>query len=127
MNANETGRKNTCVTETCGPERDDVSVWELIGLNLVGTFRSRFELIVVVPRHVVEFLFDVTIDLCLSGGRERVPALSEDLHQILSKTRASQISRKDGVRQSVTFEMGIVCDTPSPKSNTKPVFRLETY
>ena len=23
--------------------------------------------------------------------------------------------------------MGIVCDTQSPKSNTKPVFRLETY
>ena len=48
LNANETGRKNTRVTDTFGAERDDVSVWELIGLNLVGTFRGRFELIVVV-------------------------------------------------------------------------------
>ena len=81
-NANETGRKNTHVTETFSAESDDVSVWEHIGLNLVGTFRGRFELSVVVQRHVAEFLFDITNDPCLSGGRERVPALSEDLHQI---------------------------------------------
>ena len=42
----------------------------------------------------------------ISGGRERVPALSEDLHQILCKIMASQIQTKDGVRQSVTFEDG---------------------
>ena len=35
LNANETGRKNTRVTETFSAERDDVSVWELIGVNLV--------------------------------------------------------------------------------------------
>ena len=34
LNANETGWKNTFVTETYGAERDDVSVWELIGMNL---------------------------------------------------------------------------------------------
>ena len=88
--------------------------------NLVGTFRGRFELIVIVQEHVAEFLFDVTIDPCLSGGREKVAALSEDLHQILSKTRASQIPRKDGVRQSVTFEMGIVRNTPSPNPTRSP-------
>ena len=29
------------------------------------------------------FSFDITTDFPLCGGRERVPALSEDLHQIL--------------------------------------------
>ena len=38
LNANETGWKNTRVTETVCAERDDVSVWELVGLILVGTF-----------------------------------------------------------------------------------------
>ena len=33
-------------TETLGADSDDVSVWEFIGLLVVGTFRSRFELCV---------------------------------------------------------------------------------
>ena len=81
LNANETGWKNTRVTETFGAERDDVTVWEFAGLILVGTFRGRFELCVVVKRHVAKFLFDITTDPPLFGGRERVPALSEELHQ----------------------------------------------
>ena len=48
LNANETGWQNTHVTETFGVERDDISVWELVGLILVGTFRGQFELCVVV-------------------------------------------------------------------------------
>ena len=74
-----------------------------MGLLLVGTFRSRFELCVVVQGNVAKFLFDITNDLPLCGGRERVSALSQDLHQILCKITASQIQTKDGVRQSVTL------------------------
>ena len=77
MNANKTGRKNTRVTETFSAEKDDVSVWEIISLNLVGTFQGRFEPSVVVQRHVAEFLFDITND---PGGRARVHALSENLY-----------------------------------------------
>ena len=66
-------------TETFGADRDDVSVWELVGLILVGTFRGRFELCVAVKRHVAKVLFDITTDNPLCGGRERVPALSEEL------------------------------------------------
>ena len=50
---------------------------------LVGTFRGRFELCFVDKRNVAKFLFDIMTDLTLCGGRERVPALSEDLHQII--------------------------------------------
>ena len=75
------GWKNTRATETFGAERDDVFVWELVGLISVGTFRGRFELSVVVTRHVAKFLFDITTDLPRCGGRERAPMLSEELHQ----------------------------------------------
>ena len=108
-------------------DNDDVSVWERVGLLLLGTFRGRLELCVVVKSNVAKFLFDTTTDLPLCGGHERVPALSEDLRQILCKLSASQIQTKDGVRQSVTFEMGIVCDTSSPKPITRPVVCPETY
>ena len=91
LNANETGRKNTRATETIGAERDDVSVWELVGLVLVVTSRDRFELCVVVKRHVAKFLFDITTDLPLCGGHERVPPVSEELHQRVLNISASQI------------------------------------
>ena len=39
-NANETGWKNTRATETSGAGRDDVSVWELTGMNLAELPRS---------------------------------------------------------------------------------------
>ena len=70
-------------TETPGADREDVSVWELVGLILVGTFRGKFELCVEVKRNVAKFLFDITTDLPICGGRERVPALSEELRQII--------------------------------------------
>ena len=51
-------------TETPGADRDEVSVWELVGI-LVGTFRGRFELCVAVKRHVAKFsLTSRPITLC---------------------------------------------------------------
>ena len=70
-------------TETLGADRDDVSVWELVGLILVGTFRGQFELCVVVKRNVAKFLFDITTDPPSCGGRERVPPLNEELRQMI--------------------------------------------
>ena len=55
--ANETGWKNTRATETFGADSDGVSIWEHVGLLLVGTFRSRFGLCVVVQSNVAKFLF----------------------------------------------------------------------
>ena len=106
FNANETGWKNTRETETFGADSDDVSVWEHVCRILVGTFCGRIEPCVVDKRNVAKFLSDITTDLTLCGGRDRVPAISEDLHQIIWKISASQIPMKDDVRQSVTFENG---------------------
>ena len=77
-----------------------------MGLLLVGTFCSRFELSVAVESNDAKFLFDTTTDLPLFSGRETVSALRRDPHQIHCKDTASQIPMKDGVRQSVTFENG---------------------
>ena len=56
--------------------------WELVSLIFVRTFRGRFELCVLVKRHVAKFLFTSRpIPPFYCGGRERVPALSDELHQ----------------------------------------------
>ena len=51
----ELGWKNPFTPETFGADSDEVSVWELTGLLLVG-FRRRFELRVVVHANVAQFL-----------------------------------------------------------------------
>ena len=68
-------------TEAFAANNDDASVWELVGL-----------------------LDDVLNDLPLRGGSERVPSVSEDLHEILCEITAGQT--KDGVMQSVTVTDG---------------------
>ena len=60
---------------TFGANNDDVSVWELVGFLLDG-FRRRSELCVVIRANVAPFLFDLTSNIPLCGGSERVPLLS---------------------------------------------------
>ena len=98
------GRKKFA-TETFSTVSDDVSVWEHVDL-IVGTFRSRLELCVVAKSNVAKFLFDITTDHPLCGGRERISALGEDLHSIFCKSTASRVQTKDSVRQSVIFVAG---------------------
>ena len=87
-----------------GANSDDVSVWELARLLLGG----RLELCVVVHTNVAQFLGDVPSSLPLCGCSERVPSVSEVLHEILCKITASHV--RDGVMQSATF-VDTVCDT----------------
>ena len=61
--------KDFHATETFGAINVDVSVWKLVGLILVGTFRGRFELRFVVKRNVAQVLFDITTDLPLERSR----------------------------------------------------------
>ena len=79
---------------------DDVFVWEHAGLLLVCGC-SRFVLCVVLWTHVAQYLFDIWNNLPLCNGSERVPWLSEDLHQLHCNITASET--KDGERQSETF------------------------
>ena len=61
--------------ETCNADSDEVSVWELKGLRLVG-IRCRLELCVVNRAKAAQFLFDLTSSLPLCGASERDPLLS---------------------------------------------------
>lgn len=48
----------------------------------------------------------------LTGGHERVAALSQDLHQVVGKIATSQVKTHDGVGQGVTFiDWDVVGDT----------------
>ena len=55
--------------ETPGADRDDVSVWELVGLLLVK-FRNRFALCVVFQTNVGQILFDIPSNLPPCGDSE---------------------------------------------------------
>ena len=50
--------------ETSSADRDDVSVWELVGLLRVD-FRNRFQLCVVIQTNVPQFLDDIPNNLPL--------------------------------------------------------------
>ena len=86
------------ISEQWSADRDDVSVWERVGL-LLGKCCNRFELCVVIKGKVATFFMDIPNNLPL--GSERESLLSEDLRQILCGITANQT--KDGVMQSVNF------------------------
>merc|ERR1712045_944880 len=52
---------------------------------------------------VAELLLDVTDNLTLSSGGERVAPLGEDLHEVVSQLTASQVQTEDGVGEGITF------------------------
>merc|ERR1712015_246883 len=56
--------------------------------------------------NVAQLLLDVTDNLPLGGGGERVATLGEDLHQVVSEVTASQVEPEDSVGESVTLVDG---------------------
>merc|ERR1719422_2099529 len=85
---------------------DDLTVGKLIGLLGGGGGSSGGHLLLEVEGDVAELLLDVTDNLTLSGGGERVASLGEDLHQVVSKVTSSQVKTEDGMGESVTFVDG---------------------
>merc|ERR1740128_1532933 len=53
--------------------------------------------------NVAELLLDVTDNLALSSGGERVATLSEDLHQVVGEFTSSKIKTDNGVGKGITF------------------------
>merc|ERR1711979_52086 len=99
-------------TEPLITNGDDLTIGKLIGLLEGGGGSSSGHLLLEVKGNIAEFLLDVTDNLTLSGGGERVTTLSEDLHEVVGKLTASQVQTKDGMGKSVTFIDGdIVGDT----------------
>merc|ERR1719474_208414 len=82
---------------------DDLAVGKLIGLLKGGGGSSGGHLLLEVKGDIAQLLLDVPDDLTLSSGGERVPTLSEDLHQVVGQLTASQVEPEDGVGKGITF------------------------
>merc|ERR1711955_114589 len=99
-------------TEPLVANGDDLTVGKLIGLLEGGGSSSGGHLLLEVKGNIAELFLDVTDNLALSGGGERVTTLSEDLHEVVGELTASQVQTKDGVGESITLIDGdIVGDT----------------
>merc|ERR1712102_186098 len=85
---------------------DDLTVGKLIGLLEGGGGSSGGHLLLEVKGNIAELLLDVTDNLTLSGGGERVASLGEDLHQVVGKLTSSKVKTDDGVGESVTLVDG---------------------
>merc|ERR1712003_94097 len=53
--------------------------------------------------NIAELLLDVTDDLTLSSGGERVATLSEDLHQVVGELTSSKIKTDNSMGKGITF------------------------
>merc|ERR1712141_333004 len=99
-------------TEPLVTDGDDLTVGKFIGLLEGGGGSGSGHLLLEVKGNIAKLFLDVTDNLALSGGGERVTTLSEDLHEVVGELTASQVQTKDGVGESITFIDGnIVRDT----------------
>merc|ERR1740122_837204 len=100
--------------ETFVSDGDDLAIGKFVGLLEGGGGGGGGHLLLEVECDVAELLLDVTDDLALSGGGERVATLGEDLHEVVGELTASKIQTEDGVGESITFIDGdAVGDTVS--------------
>merc|ERR1719452_152077 len=90
-------------TETLVSDGDDLTVGKLIRLLEGGGGSSGGHLLLKVKGNIAQLLLDVTDNLSLGGGGERVTSLGEDLHQVVGELTASQVKTEDGVGKGITF------------------------
>merc|ERR1712121_422756 len=81
----------------------DLAVRKLIRLLKGGGGSGSGHLLLKVKGDIAELLLDVTDNLTLSSGGERVATLSEDLHQVVGELTTSKIKTDDGVGKGITF------------------------
>merc|ERR1712117_912252 len=90
-------------TEPLIANGDDLAVGKLIGLLQGGGGSSSSHFLLEVKGNIAKLFLDVTDNLTLSGGGERVTTLSEDLHEVVGELTASQVQTEDGMGKSITF------------------------
>merc|ERR1719193_510761 len=90
-------------TESFITNGDDLTVRKFIRLFKGGGGSSSGHLLFKVKSNIAQLLLDVTHNLSLSSGGERVTSLSEDLHQVVGEFTSSQVKTEDGVGESITF------------------------
>merc|ERR1711893_462644 len=99
-------------TEPLVANGDDLTVGKLVGLLEGGGGSSGGHFLLEVKGDIAELFLDVTDNLALSGGGERVTTLGEDLHEVVGELTASQVQTEDGMGKSITLIDGdIVGDT----------------
>merc|ERR1711894_809234 len=89
--------------ETLIANGDDLAVGKLIRLLKGGGGSSSGHLLLEVKGNIAELLLDVTDNLTLSGGGERVATFGEDLHQVVGELTSSKIKTDNGVGEGITF------------------------
>merc|ERR1739844_516119 len=82
--------------ETLIANGDDLAVRKLIRLLKGSGGSSSGHLLLEVKGNIAELLLDVTNNLTLSSGGERVATLSEDLHQVVGELTSSKIKTDNG-------------------------------
>merc|ERR1712045_34051 len=92
--------------ESLAADGDDLTVGKLVGLLKGGGGSSGGHLLLEVKGDVAELLLDVTDNLALSGGGERVASLGKDLHEVVGELTASQVKTDNGVGESITLVDG---------------------
>merc|ERR1712076_35774 len=90
-------------TETLVTDGDDLTVGKLIGLLEGGGGSSGGHLLLKVKGNIAKLLLDVTDNLALSGGGERITTLGKDLHEVVGQLTSSQVQTEDGMGESITF------------------------
>merc|ERR1712102_205212 len=81
--------------ESLVADGDDLAVGKLIGLLEGGGGSGSGHLLFEVKGNIAELLLDVTDDLTLSGGGERVATLGEDLHEIVGELTSGKVKTDD--------------------------------
>merc|ERR1712203_313534 len=89
--------------ETLIANGDDLAVGKLIRLLKGSGGSSSGHLLLEVKGNIAELLLDVTDNLTLSSGGERVATLSEDLHQVVGELTSSKIKTDNSMGEGITF------------------------
>merc|ERR1712073_156370 len=89
--------------ETLIANGDDLTVGKFIGLLKGGGGSGSGHLLLEVKSNIAELLLDVTDDLTLSSGGERVATLSEDLHQVVGEFTSSKVKTDNSMGKGITF------------------------
>merc|ERR1711892_1329461 len=92
--------------ETFISNGDDLTVGKFIRLLEGGGGSSSGHLLPEVKGNIAKLLLDVTDNLPLSSGGERVATLSQDLHEVVGQLTASQVETDNGVGEGITFING---------------------
>merc|ERR1719270_200430 len=89
--------------ETLIANGDDLAVGKFIGLLKGGGGSGSGHLLLKVKSNIAELLLDVTDNLTLSSGGERVATFSEDLHQVVGELTSSKVKTDNGMGKGITF------------------------